>query len=476
MQSPSSAPQKLDIAILGAGESGTGAALLAHAKGLSVFVSDAGTIAPKYKAQLQAASIAFEEGQHTEATILSAREIIKSPGIAPNTDLIRAAFRSRIPVMDELEFAGRYAKGKRICITGSNGKTTTTLLIYHILKAAGYSVGLAGNIGTSMAAQLVTTDHDFWVLEVSSFQLDGMPTFQKDVAIILNITPDHLDRYNHDFDQYIASKAQMFDNLSEEGLAIGMADSGPVQDLLDALDESDEDTYVLCFGTTGFLLDARMEGEELIARCQDATLHIPASSISIKGAHNHLNAMAASLAALYYGVPVPTLAAALGTFANAPHRLEEVGYLNFVRFINDSKATNLDSVRYAFSAVPEPTIWIAGGKDKGNDYATVLPHVQANVKALICLTKYPEPLLATFEGVVPTHVVATMAEAVHLAFSLALPGYAVLLSPACASFDLFKNYEDRGDQFRAEVLQLIAAHGSIATAQTQANTQAKTNA
>jgi len=441
------------IVILGGGESGIGAALLAKAKGLPCIVSDNGTLDTASKAALIGADIPFEEGGHTMATVLAATLVIKSPGIPPKVPAVLAALEAGIPVIDELEFAFAYVQGRTICITGSNGKTTTTLLIYHILAEAGFSVGLGGNIGKSLAGQLAAgLQPDWWVLETSSFQLDGWRTFRPDIALVLNITPDHLDRYGS-MEPYADSKLSISRHQKSTDTLIYFKDGGWIER---KLNERTPPSRLLAF-TLPYSQDqaawATTEALHFLVGADHTIINL--AHLPLKGLHNQLNMLAAGLALLSAGVSSVALEWGLHSFINAPHRLELVAVINQVSFINDSKATNPDSVRYALEAMQNPVVWIAGGKDKGNDYTPLEELVRNRVKALICLTKYPEPLLAAFQTIVPNiQVTESMADAIQIACKLAAPGYTVLLSPACASFDLFKNYEDRGDQFRTEVQAL----------------------
>jgi UDP-N-acetylmuramoylalanine--D-glutamate ligase len=455
------------LAILGAGESGVGAAMLALKHGLKVILSDSSPISTALQNQLKeyvaSGQLTLEGGGHSEEAILACQAVVKSPGIDPNLPIVQAALFAGLPVIDELELAGYVCRGKRLCITGSNGKTTTTLLIYHLLQQAGVSVGLAGNIGKSLAYQLAAgADPDWWVLEVSSFQLEGMPSFRPDISLLLNVTPDHLDRYGT-IDVYRQVKLRLFGPMPATGTAICFADD-PVllslaQDLLPP--------NLILFGsepagslpqTRAWVTDSFHEngGEMLHLSMPGGTILLPTQGLPLLGKHNYLNMCAAMLAAATVTGNGLELLHHLATFQNAPHRMEQVGNLAGVRYINDSKATNLDSVRYALSAVEYPIVWIAGGKDKGNDYSQIADLVRSRVKALICLTHYPEPLQAAFGAIIPNiQVTESVTDAVAIARYLASPGEVVLLSPACASFDLFKNYEDRGNQFRNAVHALL---------------------
>lgn len=441
------------IVILGGGESGVGAAILAKKQSFNVFVSDKSLITDKYKKILEDNSIPFEEGEHTTDLILNADEIIKSPGIPDKVDIIKEAKAKGISVISEIEFAARYTTAKFIVITGTNGKTTTTLLTYHILKTAGFNVGLAGNVGESLAKQVALNDFAYYVLEVSSFQLDGMFEFKADIAILLNITPDHLDRYDYDLKNYINSKFRVIQNMKEEDVFIYYNDD-------ETIEEEIKKRAIVPSHLPISLKDkinegAHAEGSSLVFTRAHTSFEIDFSSFPLKGKHNMINTMAAVLAAKNLGVKEEKIKEGLLTFKNAPHRLEFVEEINGVKFINDSKATNVDSVTYALDSYKEPLIWIAGGTDKGNDY-TALDHlVKKHVKALVCLGVDNTKLLDFYKNkldvIIDTHDIK---EAVKESFNIGKPGDIVLLSPACASFDLFKNYEDRGEKFKAAVFEL----------------------
>jgi UDP-N-acetylmuramoylalanine--D-glutamate ligase len=448
------AEMKERIAILGAGESGTGAALLAKAKGYDVFVSDQGVIKEKYKSELQHNAIAFEEGLHTEDKILNASLIIKSPGIAEKAEIIKKAKTAHIPIIDEIEFAYRYiGKGKIIAITGTNGKTTTTLLTYHLMKEAGMNVALAGNVGFSMARQMTEHTFDWYVLELSSFQLDGIETFKPDVGILLNITPDHLDRYEYNMQNYVNSKFLLIENMEPQHHFIYYAD--------DAVITKEIETRAIVPSQISVSLKAdakapvKYDGTKMSFTLKGEVFKIGQDETTLKGPHNLINTMAAVSAAVNAGVSLASIREGLKTFKNAPHRLEPVGIIKGVEFINDSKATNVDSVVYALGSYDTPLVWIAGGIDKGNDYNLIKEAVRKKVKTLICLGKDNEKLKMAFGDVVPAiKETQSVNELVHLALEVAQKGDIVLLSPACASFDLFKNYEDRGNQFRDAVKAL----------------------
>jgi UDP-N-acetylmuramoylalanine--D-glutamate ligase len=440
---------KEKIVILGAGESGTGAALLAKAKGYDVFVSDAGAIKDKYKTELSDAGIAFEESQHSGEKILDAKILIKSPGIPDKAPIMQQAATLNIPVIDEIEFAFRHTDAKIIAITGTNGKTTTTLLTYHLMRQAGFNVGLAGNVGFSMARQVARERFDWYVLEVSSFQLDGMETFKPEIGVLLNITPDHLDRYDYTMQNYVNSKFQLIENMTRQEYFIYYADDTVIskevrtrsvvpQQIPISL-QSDADAGV------------KYDGEKMTFNLKEK-FGIAQTETTLKGPHNLINTMAAVSAVYLAGAPMEAIRAGLKTFVNAPHRLESVGVINGVEFVNDSKATNVDSVVYALGSYDKPLVWIAGGIDKGNDYNIIRDAVKQKVRALICLGKDNEKLKKAFGDTVPVILeTQSVKELVRMALEVAKDGDVVLLSPACASFDLFRNYEDRGDQFRNAV-------------------------
>ena len=442
------------IAILGAGESGLGAALLAKKQGYAVWVSDAGTIADSRKEQLQAAGIPFEEGTHDEEKLLSCELIVKSPGIPPTAEVVKKVAAQGIPVIDELEFAYRYSSGKVIAITGTNGKTTTTLLTYHLLLQAGWDVGLAGNVGKSWAAQLLEKDHAWWVIEVSSFQIDGFQTFKPYIAILTNITPDHLDRYGYEMDRYIESKMRLFQHMGPEEKAICY-----LEDAYTSRGMHLKPMQAELYGISLTKKQARggyCDGETLEIAVGERHLHIPVTQLSIQGKHNILNALCAGVAAALAGLSELQISSGYSTFTNAPHRMEVIRISEGVTYINDSKGTNVESTFYALSSFKQPILWIAGGVDKGNDYSQLSSVVDGGrVKVLICLGKDNEKLKKAFGGILPKILeTQSMEEAIQWSQDLAQKGDVVLLSPACASFDLFKNYEDRGYQFRVAVEKL----------------------
>ncbi len=441
------------IVILGGGESGTGAAILAKAKGYEVFVSDSGKLADAYRNDLVAQGIAFEEGGHTEEKVLEANLIIKSPGIPKKTDIVKKAKAKKIAVIDEIEFACRYIKGKIIAITGTNGKTTTTLLTYHLLKTAGLNVGLAGNVGESLARKVAAAEYDWYVLEISSFQLDGTKKFHPHIGILLNITPDHLDRYDHKMANYVNSKFKLIKNMTSKDYFVYFVDDKISGE--EARQRSTEAYRVEISLDPEAITTARYDGKKMVFQFGKKSFKIAQADTTLKGSHNLVNTMAAVSAAYLAKVPDAAIREGLKTFKNAPHRLESVGTINGVEFVNDSKATNVDSVIYALGSYTQPLIWIAGGQDKGNDYSLIKDEVKKKVKTLICLGKDNEKLKRFFSPVVPKVLETQDVPAlVRLALEEAKPGDVVLLSPACASFDLFKNYIDRGNQFREAVQRL----------------------
>ncbi|MBL7851309.1 MAG: UDP-N-acetylmuramoyl-L-alanine--D-glutamate ligase [Cyclobacteriaceae bacterium] len=441
------------IVILGGGESGTGAAILAKAKGYDVFVSDSGTLSDAYRNDLVTQGIGFEEGGHTEEKVLEANLIIKSPGIPKKADIVKKAKARKITVIDEIEFACRYIKGKIIAITGTNGKTTTTLLTYHLLKTAGFNVALAGNVGESLARKVAAAEYDWYVLEISSFQLDGTKKFHPHIGVLLNITPDHLDRYDHKMANYVNSKFKLIKNMTSKDYFVYFIDDKISGE--EARQRSTEAYRVEISLDPEAITTARFDGKKMVFQFGKKSFKIAQSETTLKGRHNLVNTMAAVSAAYLAKVPDAAIREGLKTFKNAPHRLESVGTINGVEFVNDSKATNVDSVIYALGSYTQPLIWIAGGQDKGNDYNLIKDEVKQKVKTLICLGKDNEKLKRFFTPLVPK-VLETqdVKSLVRMALEEAKPGDVVLLSPACASFDLFKNYIDRGNQFREAVQQL----------------------
>lgn len=442
------------IVVLGGGESGVGAAILAKDKGMDVFLSDYGKIAPHYKQQLIDEGIAWEEGGHDESRILAADEVIKSPGIAPTAPIMVKIAERGIPVISEIEFAGRYTDAKMVCITGSNGKTTTTLLTYHILKNAGINVGFAGNVGRSLALQVAREHHDVYVIELSSFQLENMYEFKANIAVMLNITPDHLDRYDYKMQNYVNAKFRIIRNLTPEDAFIFWQDDPVIQAQLRQVTtearmypfsehlEKDVDAYI----------DA---DDELVLNTSHTSLKMPRNHLALHGLHNLYNSMAAGLSACLLDIRKEDIRRALEDFEGVEHRLEYVTTVNGVRYINDSKATNVNSCWYALESMPKGVVLILGGKDKGNDYTEIEPLVKEKVKAIVCMGKDNAKLLDFFTGKVDaiydTH---SLQDAVDTCAAIAASGDTVLLSPCCASFDLFSSYEDRGRQFKDAVKRL----------------------
>lgn len=441
------------IIILGAGESGAGAAVLAKVKGFETFVSDTSLIKPHYKALLDRYGIEWEEGHHTEERILQADEVVKSPGIPCDAPLILKLREKQIPVISEIEFAGRYTNAKMICITGSNGKTTTTSLIYHILKSAGLNVGLAGNIGSSLALQVATEQHDYYVIELSSFQLDNMYDFRANIAVLMNITPDHLDRYGYDMQNYVDAKFRITQNQTAEDAFIFWNDDPIIRR---ELEKHGIKARLYPFaavkekGAIAYVEDGQMKIEQPIA------FNMEQEELALRGTHNLYNSMAAGISANLAGVKREDIRQALSDFKGVEHRLEKVCDVGGVHFINDSKATNVNSCWYALQSMTTKTVLILGGKDKGNDYTEIEALVREKCSALVYLGLHNEKLHAFFDpmGLPVAEVQTGMKDAVDAAYKLARPGETVLLSPCCASFDLFKSYEDRGDQFKQYVRAL----------------------
>ncbi len=443
------------IVVLGGGESGSGAAVLAKVKGFDVFLSDKGKIAPKYKALLEKWDIPYEEGQHTEEKILSADEIIKSPGIPSTAPMVRKAADKGIHIISEIEFAGRYDTAKKICITGSNGKTTTTSLIYYVLKQAGLNVGLGGNIGDSYALQVATQKHDYYVLEISSFQLDNCYDFRPDIAIIMNITPDHLDRYDYKMENYVKAKFRITRNLRPEDCFIFDSDD---EITIGHLDKILVQAKKLPFTQKGEVSQgAFVKDDKIVVRYEKDESEIYLEKLALGGKHNIYNSMAAALAAKAAGIDNKTIRESLATFPPIEHRLEPVLSVGGVLYINDSKATNVDAAWYALDAQKRPVVWIVGGTDKGNDYTPLVPLVKEKVKAIVCLGVDNRKFHEAFESIVgKDKIVDTLSaeEAVRASAKFATDGDVVLLSPCCASFDLFTCYEDRGEKFKEAVRNL----------------------
>lgn len=439
------------LVVLGGGESGVGAAILAKEKGMEVFLSDMGKIAPKYKQALDEANIPWEEGTHTESMILDADEVVKSPGIPPTTPLMQKIASKNIPVISEIELAGRYTDAKMVCITGSNGKTTTTMLTYHILKNAGVNVGLAGNVGHSLALQVAHEKHDVYVVELSSFQLENMYDFKANVAVIMNITPDHLDRYDYEMQNYVNAKFRILQNLTSQDAFIFWKNDPIIEAQLKNIE-----TQAQLFPFSEMQEEtskAYVDSENnLIINAPDASLSMPRADLALSGLHNLYNSMAAGLSACILDIKKEDVRRALSNFEGVEHRLEYVDTIDGVRYINDSKATNVNSCWYALESVPKNTILILGGKDKGNDYTEIEPLVKEKVKAIVCMGKDNSKLLEFFAGKVETiSDTHSIEDAINECARIAQSGDTVLLSPCCASFDLFKSYEDRGEQFKAIV-------------------------
>ncbi len=441
------------LVVLGGGESGTGAAILAKKKGMDVFLSDTGRIQEKYKNLLTESKIEFEEGMHTELRILSATEVVKSPGIPEDADLILKLKDKKIPVVSEIEFAGRFTKAKMICITGSNGKTTTTLLTHHMMSKAGMDVGLAGNVGKSLALQVAEGERDYYVIELSSFQLDGMVNFKAFISILLNITPDHLDRYNNDLQQYANSKLRITQNQSSADYIIYCADDDLI---LSGLDNPSIIAQKIPFSIKKKLPQgASLINQEIQINLTENQFTMSIFELALQGKHNIYNSMAAAIAGNILNLRKEVIRESLADFQNVEHRLEFVATVHGVEFINDSKATNINSTWFALECMEKPVVLILGGKDKGNDYAMLKDLVKEKVKAIVCLGVDNRKIHKAFSDVVPTIIdTVTAEEAVNISHKLSKKGDCVLLSPACASFDLFQNYEERGRKFKSAVKAL----------------------
>ena len=446
---------KRRLVVLGGGESGVGAAILAKDKGMDVFLSDSGSIAPRYASVLDKEAIPYEQGSHDMARILAADEVVKSPGIPDTAPVIKAIKDKNIPIISEIEFAGRYTDAKMVCITGSNGKTTTTSLIYHILRRAGIDAGLAGNIGRSLALQVAREPHPIYVIELSSFQLDNMYSFKANIAVLLNITPDHLDRYDYKMQNYINAKFRILQNLTPEDAFIYWQDDPVVAAQLRQIatearmypfaEHKEENSAAYIDAEDNFIINTPAED-----------FSMPRADLALHGLHNIYNSMAAGISACLLNIKREDIRSALGDFAGVEHRLEFVRTLDGVEWVNDSKATNVNSCWYALEAMKRPTVLILGGKDKGNDYSEILPLVREKVKAIVAMGKDNAKIIDFFSTnttlpVVDTH---SLADAVAACRRLAASGDTVLLSPCCASFDLFKSYEDRGTQFKDMVNKL----------------------
>ena len=437
------------IVVLGGGESGTGAAILAQKKGFDVWLSDMGSIAPKYKELLDSYGVAWEEGGHTESKVLAADEVVKSPGIPDTAPIIQKLKRKNVPIISEIEFAGRYTNARMVCITGSNGKTTTTLLTYHILKSAGLNVGLAGNVGQSLALQVATKDYDIYVIELSSFQLDNMYDFRANIAVIMNITPDHLDRYNNCMQNYVDSKMRILQNQTNEDSFIYWNDDPIIKR---ELEKYEIKAIQLPFselkekGSIGYIEEGQYKIEKPMPFNMEQEL------LSLTGKHNIYNSLAAGIASDVAGIKKDFIRKSLSDFPGVEHRLEKVAMVAGVQYINDSKATNVDACWYALESMTTPVILIIGGKDKGNDYNAIKELVQKKCKGLVFLGADNSKLHQFFDGMgIPVRDTHSMKQCVEACYDMAAPGDTVLLSPCCASFDLFKNMEDRGEQFKTLV-------------------------
>ena len=440
------------IVVLGAAESGVGAAVLAKKEGFDVFVSDMSKIKDKYKQMLDERGISWEEGQHTEELILNASEIVKSPGIPETAPMVAKAIQAGIPIISETEFAGRYTTSKMICITGSNGKTTTTSLIYHIFKAAGYDAGLAGNIGHSLALQVAEEPHEYYIIELSSFQLDNMYDFRANIAVLLNITPDHLDRYDFKMQNYVDSKMRILQNQTQDDAFIYWADDPIISRELKKYDIKAVQcpfSLVKKAGVIGYIEEGQYKLE------YPMPFNMEQEELSLTGTHNVYNSLAAGLAANIAGIKKEIIRKSLSDFPGVEHRLEKVCRVRGVEYINDSKATNVDACWYALESMKTPTILIIGGKDKGNDYEPIKPLVKEKCVGLVYLGADNQKLHDNFDSMgIPVRDVHSMKDCVAACYEMARPGDTVLLSPCCASFDLFKNMEDRGDQFKTLVRNL----------------------
>ena len=440
------------IVILGAGESGAGAAVLAKKEGFDVFVSDMSKIASRYKEMLDERHILWEEGQHTEDLILNADEIVKSPGIPDTAPMVSKAIKAGIPIISEIEFAGRYTTSKMVCITGSNGKTTTTSLIYHIFRAAGYDAGLAGNIGRSLALQVAEDPHEYYIIELSSFQLDNMYDFRANIAVLLNITPDHLDRYDFKMQNYVDAKMRILQNQTRDDAFIYWNDDPIIKRELEKYDIKAVQypfSELKERGSIGYI----EQGQYVIE--QPEPFNMEQESLSLTGRHNIYNSLAAGIASRVAGIKSDVIRQSLSDFPGVEHRLERVATVRGVHYVNDSKATNVDACWYALDSMKTPVVLIVGGKDKGNDYDPIKPLMREKCRAVVYLGADNAKLHANFDSLgLPVRDTHSMADCVKACYELAEPGDTVLLSPCCASFDLFKNMEDRGEQFKTLVRNL----------------------
>ena len=441
------------VVVLGGGESGVGSAVLAKVKGFDVFLSDMGKISDKYVAMLNEWEIPFEQGKHTEELILNADEVIKSPGIPSTAAMVQKIEEKGIGVISEIEFAGRYDSAKKVCITGSNGKTTTTSLIYHLLKQAGLNVGLGGNIGKSYAYQVATESYDIYVLELSSFQLDNVYDFKADIAVITNITPDHLDRYGYNMENYVKAKFRITRNMDKDDCFIFCSDD---EITINHLNKIVIKAQQLPFTQKGEVAQgAFIKDEKIVVRYKEQECDMFIQELALGGKHNLYNSMAAAIAAKAMDIDNEAIREGFATFQPVEHRLEKVLSIRDVLYINDSKATNVDAAWYALECQTRPVVWIVGGTDKGNDYSSLVPLAKEKVKAIICMGLDNQKLHDAFMDAVPAMYDVTSAQdAVQTAHKIAQEGDVVLLSPCCASFDLFKNYEDRGRQFKEAVRNL----------------------
>lgn len=454
--------EQKNIVVLGGGESGVGAAILAKDKGFNVFLSDSAKVSDHYASILNDEGIEWEQGKHSLDRILQAHEVIKSPGIPHTIPVMKAIYEKNIPVISEIEFAGRYTNAKMVCITGSNGKTTTTLLTYHILREAGVNVGLAGNVGKSLALQVARSNHDVYVIELSSFQLENMYQFHTNIAVMLNITPDHLDRYDYKMQNYVNAKFRIVQNLTCRDAFIFWADDPVIEKQLEQI-QLETQTFPFAKehkpGTKAWLENTPDKGQTLIIDTPATSLRMPSAELSLCGLHNIYNSMAAGLSACLLNIKSETVRKALGNFEGVEHRLEPVCTKKGVRYINDSKATNVNSCWYALESMTpsaEPNVvLILGGKDKGNDYSEIEPLVRKKVKTIVCMGADNSKLINFFSGkgpeIIDTH---SIEEAVNQCAAHANEGDVVLLSPCCASFDLFTSYENRGELFKKHVNEL----------------------
>lgn len=441
------------LVVLGGGESGIGAAVLGKVKGMDVFLSDCGKIAPRYLEALDRYKIAYEQGHHTEELILNADEVVKSPGVPPTAPIVKELEQRGIPVISEIELAGRYSDAKMVCITGSNGKTTTTMLIYHILREAGINAGLAGNVGRSLAWQVAEDKHDVYVVELSSFQLENMYDFRANIAVLMNITPDHLDRYEYKMQNYINAKFRILQNLTPTDAFIFWEDDPVITKQLEKVT-----TEARMFPFSEHRTDdsaAWVDNDgELFLQTPETSLDMPRAQLALRGMHNLLNSMAAGLSACLLDIRKEDIRRALSDFEGVEHRLEHVETINGARWVNDSKATNVNSCYYALEAMTSPVVLILGGKDKGNDYNEILPLVREKVKAIVAMGLHNEKITDFFSPHVRVESTSSLEAAVDACRRLAAPGDTVLLSPCCASFDLFTSYEDRGRRFKQAVKDL----------------------